>query len=118
MSNKKTLIASIIVSALFLILANLKLLPGSSCDSTEFGCVGTGIGFAFVYLFIIPVIFGILGFTLSGEHRAKQAFSSFGIALIVALAGMAILYVNLVDKSNTDNGTAPAESGTYPAKGL
>lgn len=80
MRSRSILIAAIIASALFLVFANLY---PSECDG--FGCVASGIGFAFVYFVLIPIAFGVLSFVLNKEHRFWRALSSFGISLAVAL---------------------------------
>jgi uncharacterized membrane protein len=85
--NKKlnilTLISSIIVSVVWFLGASK--LPMFQCNPTEFGCVGTGIGIAFIHFIIIPIIFGISGYIFSKEKRFKQAFYSLGISFIVAM---------------------------------
>lgn len=82
--NILILILAIIVSTTWFFAA--PALPMFQCNPTEFGCVGTGIGIAFVHFFIIPILFGIFGYVSVKEHRVRQALYSFGISLIVALA--------------------------------
>ncbi len=96
--NILTLISAIVVSTAWFFVA--PVLPMFQCNPTEFGCVGTGIGIAFVHFIIIPVIFGIFGYIFSKESRSRQALRSFGISFIVALAIFLPRFIILIHESN------------------
>jgi len=79
--NTLTLIFSIVVSVFWLyFFARLPIFP--TCE--ELGCLAIPVIIIFVHFIVIPIIFSVLGFTFSKEHRFKQAFYSFGISFIVA----------------------------------
>jgi hypothetical protein len=83
---KTTLFFSILAAVGFILLTRsgfLKKIPGLQCEG--FGCVGLGLFYGLIGFIIIPLIFGIVGFATTKENRWKQAFSSFGISLIVMI---------------------------------
>ena len=52
------------------------------------GEIANGLGYIFIGIILIPIIFGIVGFVFSKERRFVQAFTSFGISLAVMLVLM------------------------------
>jgi len=84
-----TLFFSIIVGMFFVLFDHLNFVskvPGFRCES--FGCIGHGVVLFVISVVVIPLLFGILRFIFSKENRLKQAFSSFGISLIVMLLSL------------------------------
>ena len=97
--NIKILISSIVVGLGYIFLYNLF---EPQCEG--FGCVANGLGYAFIGIVLIPIIFGILGSVLSSENKIKQWFISFGISFVVMLALMLASGVLMnTEKSNNSN---------------
>ena len=84
MTKAKTLLFSVIVGVLYTGRELLK--PQYSGEGLSE--VANALGYLFIGIILIPLVFGILGFVLSKEKRLVRTLSSFGISLAVMVVLM------------------------------
>lgn len=95
--NIKVLLYSLIVGVLYVGYDLLR----QPYQGEGFGDIANGLGYAFIGIILIPLIFGVVTFVLSKEKRITQAFSAFGISFAVMLILMIIggAYKNAIRKT-------------------